>query len=79
MQASPHPSALPVAQAPPAGHATAVPQLLRQHLPGDPAFQDKDDPRQRRAVGDGPRASAFSFGWLRWEKRRDDRPQPVAH
>ena len=77
MQASPHACLLPVTQAPPARHAAAAAQLLGQHLPGDAAFQDKDDARQGGAVGDAAWSSTFGLGWLWWQEGRDDLPQPI--
>ena len=41
---SPTPRLLPLAQAPPAGHARAAPHLLREHFPRDAALQDEEVP-----------------------------------
>src|SRR5262249_35174672 len=78
MHASPYPCALPITPAPPARHAAPAAQLLRDHLPGDTTFQDKDDAGERGAVRDAAWASTFGLGRLRWQDRRDDLPQPVA-
>src|SRR5436190_10048671 len=63
VQARPDACLLPVAQAPPAGHAAAAAHLRGQHLPGDAALEHEEDPRQSRAVGHaGP--AAFRLGRL---------------
>jgi hypothetical protein len=64
MQASPHARSLPIAQAPPAGHATAAAQFLGQHLPRDPTFQDKNDTCQCSAIGDATWPSTFGLRWF---------------
>jgi hypothetical protein len=78
MQAPPHACALPVPQAPPAGHATATSEFLRQHLPRNAAPQDKHNPRQGGAIRNTARSSALWLGRLRGYKWRDDFPQCIA-
>ena len=57
----PDPGRLPVAQAPPAGHARAAAQLLGQHLPGDAGLEHEDDAGQGRR---GPaRAGGRPWAW----------------
>jgi hypothetical protein len=60
----------------PARHPTPTAQLLRQHLPGDPTFQDKDDACKRGAVRDSARSSTFGCFWR--EEWGDDLPQRIA-
>jgi hypothetical protein len=51
---------LPLAQAPPAGHATAVPQLQRQVAPAQAMPQDEEDACQRRSIRDPRRAASHN-------------------
>jgi hypothetical protein len=44
---------IPVAQSAPTSHATAAAHLLGQEFPRDTALEDKEDARQRLAVGEG--------------------------
>jgi hypothetical protein len=41
---------LPITQAPPAGHAGAAPQFLRQHFPGNAATQHEQNAHQAHFV-----------------------------
>ena len=56
------PACLPVAQAPPAGHAGAAAHFLGQHFPGDAGLQHEEDAGQTGAVRD---AGSTTLG-LRW-------------
>jgi hypothetical protein len=78
MQAPPDACSLPITQAPPACHATATAQHLRQLLPGNATVQDKHDPRQRGAVGDATWSPTLGLGRFWREKWGDDLPQRVA-
>ena len=73
----PDAAALPVAQPAPAGHARAAAHLLREHLPGDAALQDEDDPGQAGAVFDGWAAAFAGPGAVAREQWLDDFPQLV--
>jgi len=50
VQPTPDALDLPLPQAPPAGHATAEAQLLRQVFPSDAGHQDEEDAVERGAV-----------------------------
>lgn len=67
VQPLPHARTVPVAKAPPAGHAAAATHLLRKHFPGNARHKKKEDARERGAVRDaGP--AAFRLGRLCWKK-----------
>jgi len=78
MQAPPHACLLPVSKPSPARHAAPTAELLRQHLPGYAAFQDKHNARQRGAVRDNAWSPTLGLGWFGGEEWCDDRPQCVA-
>ena len=78
MQAPPHACPLPVTQAPPAGHPAAAAHLLRQHLPGNTALQDKHNAAQRGPIGNAAWTASPGLGPLGWQQRRDDVPQFIA-
>lgn len=61
MQRVPHTGCLPIAQSPPARHATAKAQLLRQLLPGDARAQHEQDAVERHLIAH-PRTSALGRG-----------------
>jgi len=63
METIPHAGALPIPQAPPAGHATAAAQFLRQQFPGDAALQHEEDAGQGGAIRKTG-AAAFRLGWF---------------
>lgn len=60
MELVPDPCPLPVAQAPPAGHARTTAQLLGQHLSRDAALEHEEDAGEGGAIGD-PRAPALGL------------------
>jgi hypothetical protein len=43
MELLPDPCVVPIAEAPPAGHAGAAAHLLGEHLPGNAGLQDKEN------------------------------------
>jgi len=50
MDLLPNARTLPVVQASPIGHARAATQFFRQHLPRNPAPEDKQNTRKAAAV-----------------------------
>jgi len=74
MQAPPHAGSLPVTQPPPARHATPTAQFLGQPLPGDAAFQYKDDAGQGGAVADAAWPSTLGLGRFQGQQWGDDGP-----
>jgi hypothetical protein len=67
---------LPVAQTPPTGHARPAAQFLRQHSPGNPAAQNKEDAGEACTIRDSRPATVRSRRWNR-QKRCDKIPQRV--
>jgi hypothetical protein len=63
----PHPSQLPIAQAPPARHPRPAPEFLREHLPGNTAAQDEDNAGEARAI----RNARSPTLWPSWRNRRE--------
>src|SRR5262249_35020361 len=76
MDVTPDTRKIPIPQPAPTSHATATAHLLREILPGDARFQNKNDARQRFAIIQrwpptfGPRRM-FGKSWL------DDLPKTV--
>ena len=50
MNQIPHASLLPIAKAPPARHPRPAPEFVREHLPGNAAAKDEDNPSETRAI-----------------------------
>jgi hypothetical protein len=60
VQFLPDTGSLPVTQPPPTRHATAAAHLLRQHLPGNATFEDKQNSGQRHPIADRRTPSAWA-------------------
>jgi hypothetical protein len=75
----PDAAALPVPQPSPAGDARAAAHLLREHLPGDAAAQDEDNPGQAGPVLDWGPAPLAGPGLVPREERRDSLPEFIRH
>lgn len=72
----PHAGVLPIAQAPPARHAAATAEFLREQLPGDATLHDKQDAGESGAIRD-TRTTALGLGPLRRQEGGEHRPQGV--
>lgn len=69
VQFLPHSGSVPVTKPPPAGHAAAIAQGLRQVFPGDAGVQHEQDAVEGRFVADGTLARS-ALG--RWHEGRDE-------
>src|SRR5438876_3448336 len=79
MQLLPDAGLVPVAQTPPAGHAGAEAELLRQPLPSNPGGEHEQDPVQHLAVVEWPAAGIAVAPGPWWEERPDQLPQLVVN
>jgi len=75
----PDAAALPAPQPAPAGHPGAAAHLLRQHLPGDAALQDKDDAGQAGAVVNRRAATFAGPGPVARQERLNDLPKFIGY
>lgn len=74
----PHTCVLPVSQAPPACHTAPAPQLLWEHLPGNPGAQHEENPAQYGSGGNS-RSATLRFRWLGWEEWLKRLPQNIRY
>ncbi len=77
MKLVPDAGLLPIAETPPAGHATTAAHFLREHLPRDARAQHKDDSRERSPIVHGWTATV-GFRLFGRQERLDDRPQRIS-
>ena len=67
---------LPIAQAVPAGHATAATHFLGQVLPGEASLEDEDNARENFTIIQGW-TPTFGLGWMGWNQGLDQFPEFV--
>jgi hypothetical protein len=78
MQPLPYTRFVPIVEPTPTRHARAASHLLRQHLPGDAALENKQDAGEGSAVVDTGSA-AVGLGWLFGQQRLDHFPQFIGN
>jgi hypothetical protein len=72
-----HTCLLPLLQTPPAGHTGAVPEFLRQVLPGDPGAQHEQDAGERATVIESPPTRMVEATLPDRQERLDQLPEFV--